>query len=114
LEPYTPDAVFEDLGVEEVFSGHKGLSKLFADTLAAYPDFRIEMLSAVADAKRGGSEWVMSGTHRGDFPGLPATGKFFRVRAASVLRFSKGRIVYQCDYWSMAQVMRQLNGTAGN
>jgi len=40
-----------------------------------YPDVTFELTSAFANADRGGAEWVMRGTHLGDRPGLPATGK---------------------------------------
>ena len=41
-------------------------------------------------------EWTMSGTHRADLPGMPATGKSFSVRGATALALdgtSKGQML---------------------
>src|SRR5258708_1595603 len=44
---------------------------------AAVPDFKYRVTSRFASSKWAVIEWVMSGTHKGDFPGIPATGKRF-------------------------------------
>lgn len=111
LEPFAADAVFEDLGIEQVFRGREAMAAFFRDNLVAFPDFRIEIVSAVCDASGGGSQWVMSGTNLGGFPGMPATGRSFRVRGASALRFQDARITSQTDYWSLPQMMRQISGS---
>jgi steroid delta-isomerase-like uncharacterized protein len=53
-------------------------------------------------------EWVMSGTHHGDFPGMPATGKRFSVRGAAIVELQGGKIRRLSDYWDAATVMRQV------
>jgi predicted ester cyclase len=54
----------------------------------AFPDLRFELTGASVEGTRGVAEWTMMGTHRGDFPGLSATGKAFTVRGVSVLELS--------------------------
>jgi len=54
-------------------------------------------------------EWVMSGTHKGDFPGMPATGKrFSSVRGAMIVELQDGRIRRCSDYWDAVTFMRQV------
>jgi steroid delta-isomerase-like uncharacterized protein len=54
-------------------------------------------------------EWVMSGTHKGDFPGIPATGKrFSSVRGTSILELETGKIRRESDYRDAATFMRQV------
>ena len=51
----------------------------------------------------------MSGTHRGDFPGIPATGKHFSaVRGSTVLELGAGKIHRESDYWDAATFMKQV------
>jgi len=54
-------------------------------------------------------EWTMSGTHKGDFPGLPATGKrFSSIRGATIVELKDGKIIRCSDYWDAAIFMRQV------
>jgi steroid delta-isomerase-like uncharacterized protein len=51
----------------------------------------------------------MSGTHRGDFPGIPATGKgFSSVRGSTILELDDGRIRRESNYWDGATLMKQV------
>jgi predicted ester cyclase len=51
----------------------------------------------------------MSGTHNGDFPGIPATGKHFSsARGTSILELEAGKIHREADYWDAATLMRQV------
>ena len=57
-----------------------------------FPDFRLEVLELIAEG-----EWVAcrvrgGGTHRGEFLGLPPTGKRIEVRGINFDRIANGRI----------------------
>jgi steroid delta-isomerase-like uncharacterized protein len=54
------------------------------------------------------SEWVMSGTHAGDVPGLPATGKSFSIRGASIIELHKGKVSRQTDYYNLVSFLKQV------
>jgi hypothetical protein len=56
----------------------------------------------------GGGEWIMRGTHKGDLPGMPATGRRVEVRGASIFEFAGNRIRRCSDYWDMATFLKQL------
>jgi predicted ester cyclase len=59
----------------------KAEMKSFANAVfAAFPDFKIQLMSGFTAGNWAGAEWTMSGTHKGDLPGIPATGKSFAVR----------------------------------
>ena len=54
-------------------------------------------------------EWAMSGTQKGDAPGMPATGKpFSSVRGATILELERNKIRRESDYWDAATFMKQL------
>jgi len=51
----------------------------------------------------------MSGTQKGDFPGLPATGnRFSAIRAATIMELAGDRIRRNSDYWDAARFMKQV------
>jgi len=75
---------------------------------APFPDQKFE----IVDITRGDEfvvvTWNWSGTHRGDLPGIPATGKVIRMSGATVYYFSGDRIT---GHWQIADrlsVYRQI------
>src|SRR5215831_16429565 len=109
LALFTDDCVYEDVTLGVVNHGKEEL-RAFADgTFAATPDFKVELTARFVAGNWAAMEWVMSGTHKGDFPGLPATGKrFSAVRGATVLELQGSKIRRNSDYWDAATFMRQV------
>jgi steroid delta-isomerase-like uncharacterized protein len=52
----------------------------------AFPDQRFDIRHMLADGDVA-MTWLWSGTHRGDLPGFPATGKLVRMSGATVYFF---------------------------
>jgi steroid delta-isomerase-like uncharacterized protein len=105
---FTDDCVYEDETMGVLTRGKAEL-KAFADGIfAAIPDFAVELSSRFTAGSWAAMEWIMSGTHRGDLPGLPATGKPFALRGASILELSSGRLARCTDYWDMESLLRQI------
>ena len=100
---FTDDCVYEDLTFGAVNRGKAEL-RAFADgTFAAVPDFKVSLVTRFVAGNRGAMEWTMSGTHKGDFPGLPATGKrFSSIRGATIIELKEGKILRCSDYWDAA------------
>jgi steroid delta-isomerase-like uncharacterized protein len=53
-------------------------------------------------------EWIATGTHKVDYPGLPATGRKFSIPGVTVVVRRNGKIVRESLYYNMAEVQRQL------
>src|SRR2546429_5288762 len=82
---------------------------VFEGAFAAVPDFKYGLTSRFAASQWAVIEWVMSGTHKGDLPGMPATGKrFSSVRGSSILELEAGKIRRESDYWDAATFMKQV------
>jgi len=83
--------------------------RVFAEAwFAVSPDIHFECTGKVMTGTRAAVEWVGGGTHQGDLPGMPATGKRWQVRGVSVVELEGGKIIRCRDYWDFATVMRQL------
>ena len=104
----TDDCVYEDVTFGVVNHGKKELQAFADGVFAGVPDFKIELTARFASSTWAGMEWVMSGTHKGDFPGMPATGKRFSIRGVTILELQAGKIRRNSDYWDAAGVMRQV------
>ena len=109
---FAEGCVYEDLALGALNRGKSEVRAFVQATLAAIPDFTIEPKSVFATADRLVSEWTMTGTQTGDFPGLPATGKSFSVPVASVMEFQNGKIHRNTDYWNLASFLQQVGAMA--
>jgi steroid delta-isomerase-like uncharacterized protein/uncharacterized protein (TIGR02118 family) len=112
LSLVTEDVVYEDVTMGVVNRGHAQLRAFGEAFFSAFPDITFEMTSSFANGTTGGSEWIMRGTHKGDLPGMPASGKRMQVRGSSTFEFDGGKIRRCSDYWDMATLLKQLGLTA--
>ena len=59
--------------------GPEGLKYVIAAFLSAFPDIHWMVEEQVAEAEKVVSRFTMTGTHQGEFLGIPATGKSVNV-----------------------------------
>ena len=97
---FAADAVFEDLAFGARFEGHDGVRTFARITYEGAPDFKITPDLVVVEGNHAAASWIMNGTHTGDMPGFPATGRRFEIRASSMIRLRETRIVRMTDYWN--------------
>ena len=106
----TDDIVFEDVTFGVVMKGKDGFKQIYPTFITAAPDFKLELKAWVTDDNSFAIEMVYSGTQKGDFPGLPATGKHFSIRMCSFGEFENGKIKGRRDYWDLVTLRKQLLG----
>jgi predicted ester cyclase len=80
------------LGGEDM-SGPEGVKGLVTWLRTAFPDLRIEINELVSDGDQVAVRWTASGTHRGPFGDLKATGRRVEWTGSDWLRLRDGRIV---------------------
>jgi steroid delta-isomerase-like uncharacterized protein len=105
------DYVFSSPG--EQLRGREGLAALINGYRQAFPDLRIEIdeLLAVNDATV--LEFTLSGTHRGEFLGIPASGRRVRVNGMVRSRFRDGRIAEEWEILDQLSLFEQLGVVGG-
>jgi steroid delta-isomerase-like uncharacterized protein len=83
--------------------------RAFAELVfAGFPDVAFEMTSGFVADGWGGGEWIMTGTHAGDLPDLPATRKSISVRGSTIIELDDGKVSRVADYWDLATLLRQI------
>jgi steroid delta-isomerase-like uncharacterized protein len=106
---FADDCVFEGVTFGVVARGKEGIRSFAKRAFAAVPDFKYGVTSRFATNRWAVIEWVMSGTHRGDLPSMPATGKrFSSVRGTTTLDLEAGKVRRESDYWDAATFMKQV------
>jgi steroid delta-isomerase-like uncharacterized protein len=80
---------------------------------AAFPDLTHTLEDLLVEGDRGAARVTVRGTHRGDFQGLPASGKAATFSAMNVYRFEGGKIA---EHWIVADnlsLLQQLGAVPG-
>jgi steroid delta-isomerase-like uncharacterized protein len=73
---------------------------------SAFPDARFEMLGIVSEGDTCCVRLRMTGTHEGEFMGMPGTGRKFDVEAYDWVRFDKnGKIK---EHWGVGEDMKMM------
>ena len=108
LPLFTDDVEYEDVTFGVANHGKEELRAFAEGFFAVSPDVTFELTSKVVTSTRVAAEWVAKGTHQGDLPGMPATGKPWQVCGASVMELADGKITRCADYRYFATMMRQL------
>lgn len=73
--------------------------------LAAFPDGRVTLDDVFAAGDKTAVRFHYSGTHTGDFMGIPATGKAFSAGGMNIFRVRDGKIT---DNWNQFDVFGLL------
>ena len=75
-------------------------------TTALDPRFTLEDI--VAEGDRVAVRWTNSGTHVGDLPGIPATGKSFTISGTDFYRFQGDKMAEHWDVVDQLALLQQL------
>ncbi len=59
----------------------------------SFPDIKYTVQEMVAEGDKVMAYWTAQGTHKGEFRGIPATGKPINYRGFDLYRLASGRIV---------------------
>lgn len=74
----------------------------------AFPDIRFSVEEMIAESDFVVTLWMMTGTHKGELMGIPATSKKVKLSGVSLTRVSRGKIVENTTFWDSHTLMRQL------
>src|SRR2546423_9878206 len=109
---FTDDCIYEDVALGVVNRGKEELKAFGNGFIAGVPDLRLEVTSRFASEDRAATEWTMTGTHTGDLPGMPASGRTFSLRGVSTFELRGDRLFRCRDYWDLATFQKQLGFTS--
>ncbi len=89
--------------------GPAGYISLFQQMISAFPDFAVDVEQLVADDDKVAFAYTITGTHRGEFFGVPATGRRIRARGLQISRFnSDAKMVERWGSSDQLGILQQL------
>ena len=88
--------------------GPEGFIGFFTAFRAAFPDLNIAVEQLVADDDNVAIAYTVTGTHKGDFLGIPATGRQIKARGVQIARFENGLIVERWGSSDQLGILQQI------
>jgi steroid delta-isomerase-like uncharacterized protein len=86
-------------------TGAQALKQVWATLLRAYPDLHVAVEDLIAEADKVVCRNVVTGTHQGEYLGLPPTGRPVTYNEIFIFRFENGLIA---ETWGVVDVLAQL------
>lgn len=103
------DVIADDFVEHEEFPGIEqnkaGVKQFFTMFRSAFPDMRMEADQIVAEGDMLCAHGTTTGTHQGEFMGMPPTGKRIEVHGFDMVRIRDGRVT---EHWGLMDAMTMM------
>ena len=104
------DLIAEDLVEHEEVPGFEstkdGVKQLFHMYRAAFPDLRMEPQDIIVDGDKVVARVRATGTHEGEFMGMPTTGKTVDVELIDIIRFGDDGLAH--EHWGVVDSLKMM------
>lgn len=91
--------------------GREGFRRQWRQWIAAFPDLHFTIEDIIAEGDKVLTRWTLTGTHQGDFMGVPASGRSVVVGGMSLDVIADGKIVAGFDGWDALGLRRQIGAS---
>jgi predicted ester cyclase len=91
----------------------EGTLEFFRILLAAFPDMHMTVEDLIAGGDKTVARVTVTGTHKGEFMGVPPAGMRVDVQLIDIMRFDGAGLV--CEHWGVADMlslMQQLGAVS--
>jgi steroid delta-isomerase-like uncharacterized protein len=101
---------YEIVPTGDVYDGEDEVRRYYAESRAAFPDQRNELISLRHADDAVIVEFFLLGTHEGELRGMAPTGRSFRAQMTAFFIFEGEQIVCERVYFDQASILSQLLG----
>jgi steroid delta-isomerase-like uncharacterized protein len=88
--------------------GPRDIEAMRAQLVHLMPDLHVVIEEIIAEGDNAVVRWRFEGTHCGEMPGVPATGRRCGFAGITWLKFRHGQVVEGWDRWNQAAFIQQL------
>ena len=103
-ELFAPEFV-EHEEIPGIDLGREGLRQAFQMFHIAFPDLQVAIQDILADGDKVVAREQWTGTHQGEFMGMPATGKQVDFSVIDIVRLAEGKLV---EHWAVTDMLALL------
>lgn len=93
LDRYISDDCVQKVGETEIHLGIVGMRKHLVALKETYPDYAMKIIRQYSDGDYIISEFIMRGTHKGEFVGIKPTNKILEITGIDIDKVIDGKIV---------------------
>ena len=98
----------------ELPKGPQGAEKWFRTVFAGLSDIRVTLYDLFAAGDKVAARFLVSGTHDGEFLGIPATGNAVAFQAMAIVHLADGKIVEWWETGDSLTMMQQLGAVSAS
>lgn len=94
--------------------GPDAYKRVCTQYIAAFPDLRFTVEDYICEEGKVVARWVISGTHKREFLGIPATNKKIFVEGVTIHQVANGKIIdsyLSLDYFGLLEQLGMPSGT---
>jgi steroid delta-isomerase-like uncharacterized protein len=107
-ELISPSHALQDPVVSGSQAGPELYKRRVVELTTGFPDLRFSIEDTIAEREKFVVSWIISGTHTGEFMGIPATGRKISVEGITIHYIKNGKILDSYVRWDALGLMRQL------
>ncbi len=108
MDTFTEDLVWEGDSLPAPVVGPAAAAETMSVFYTAFPDLHFEVQREFASGDQGVICWRVTGTHQGDFLGIPPTGQRVEYNACAVFQVRDSKIARTWTYLDSGHILRQL------
>lgn len=105
-ELIAPDYIYHAPGME--VSGPDGMKQLFTMLRTAFPNWHETVEDMIAEGDKVVFRVTGNGTHKGEFMGIPPTGKQVTMKGIDIVHIEGGKLVEHWANFDQLSLMQQL------
>ena len=83
-----------------------GVLEFFRALRVAFPDLRMEVEDVIVGGDKAVARVRSTGTHQGEFMGIPSTGRGVDIQVIDIMRFDGAGLV--CEHWGVTDTMSMM------
>ncbi len=91
-----------------ITTDREGMKQFFTMAHSGFPDFHSTLEDMFAEGDKVVQRFTARGTHRGEWMGIPPTGKQIAVQGIAIHRIAEGKIVEGWTSMDMLGALQQL------
>jgi len=76
--------------------------------LKGFPDLKFTVNDTISEKDKLVVDWTITGTHKGEFLGIPATNRKVSISGITINQIAEGKIIESNAIWDGLNLLRQL------